>query len=323
MPDLMQNILDNAIYLVVFVPVVIVVLAFFSGVRAFTSTKSDVIRERLDRVVGTGVVDRLPGLGGSAGGNTAIERALGPIAKMAKPTDQQELGRLRARLSHAGYRSDTAQVVYLASKMVLCVSAGLAAAWFNKGPLQNAALLTIVVMMIAFYAPNVWLSGRVQERQTLLNRGLPDTIDLLVTCVESGLGLDAALNRVSEEIKLSSPLLSNELNQASLEMRAGVSRGDAFRRLADRTGLDELRSLAAIIVQTEMFGASVAKSLRVQADSLRVRRMQRAEERAASVAVKMTVPLVLCILPSLLMVLMGPAAVRIVRIMIPTLMGET
>jgi tight adherence protein C len=189
-------------------------------------------------------------------------------------------------------------------------------------PFRNAALFTIVFMAIGFYLPAFWLSGRVKERQSAVNHALPDALDLLVTCVEAGLGLDAALNRVAEELSLSAPLLSKEMSQAALEMRAGMARGEAFRRLAARTGVEELRNLAAMIVQTEVFGTSIAKSLRVQSDAMRVRRMQLAEERAATVAVKLTVPLIFCILPALFAVLMGPATVRIIRILMPTLTGE-
>jgi tight adherence protein C len=136
-------------------------------------------------------------------------------------------------------------------------------------------------------------------------------MDLMVTCVEAGLGIDAAMARVADEIGLASPLLGAELNLTFLEVQAGVSRPDAFRRLAERTGVEDLRSLSAMLIQTELFGTSVARALRVHAEGMRVRRMQRAEERAAMVGVKMTIPLVLFILPSLISVLLGPAIVSI------------
>jgi tight adherence protein C len=162
-----------------------------------------------------------------------------------------------------------------------------------------------------FFLPNLWISSRIQARRSVIDRGLPDALDLLVTCVEAGLGLDAALVRVAGDLELSWPLLSEELTLTFLEIKAGIARTEAFRRLFERTGADELKSLAATLAQAEMFGTSIATSLRVQASGLRVRRMYRAEERAAIVAVKMTVPLVLCILPALLAVVMGPAAVNI------------
>jgi len=143
----------------------------------------------------------------------------------------------------------------------------------------------------------------------------------VVTCVEAGLGLEAAIARVAGELGLGAPLLAQELELTEMEMRAGVARGDAFRRMADRTGVEELRNLAAIIVQTQIFGTSIAKSLRIQADALRGRRMQVAEERAAAASVKMTIPLVLCIAPALFVVLLGPAVVSIARELLPTLAG--
>ena len=138
-------------------------------------------------------------------------------------------------------------------------------------------------------------------------------MDLLVTCVEAGLGLDAALARVADEIRLASPLLAQELNLTFLEIQAGIARRDAFRRLSERTGVEDLRQLSAVLTQTEMFGTSIAKALRVHADGMRIKRMQRAEERAASVGVKMTLPLILCILPSLIAVVLGPAMVSMIE----------
>jgi tight adherence protein C len=142
-----------------------------------------------------------------------------------------------------------------------------------------------------------------------------------VTCVEAGLGLEQAIVRVTAELKLAAPLLARELEQTELEIRAGMSRGDAFRRMADRTGVEELRNLSAVIIQTQLFGTSIARSLRVKSESMRVRRMQIAEERAAAASVKMTVPLVLCIAPALFAVLLGPAVVTFVRELFPTLSG--
>jgi tight adherence protein C len=150
-----------------------------------------------------------------------------------------------------------------------------------------------------------------------IERALPDTLDLLVTCVEAGLGLDAAIARVAEEQELSAPILSAEIKMTFLEVQAGMRRTEAFRRLADRTGVDELKSLAATLNQTEIFGTSVSVALRTQSEWIRMRRMQKAEERAATVAVKMTIPLVLFILPSLLMVIMGPAGLSIARNLLP------
>jgi tight adherence protein C len=189
-------------------------------------------------------------------------------------------------------------------------------------PVRHAPAWILVALALGFYLPPLWLRGRITERQAEIGRALPDALDLIITCVEAGIGVDAALDRVAGEVRLSAPLLAGELQQASREMRAGVPRGESFRRLARRTGVDELRTLAAVVVQTELFGTSLAATLRVQADGIRTRRTQVAEERAGKVGVLLSVPLILCILPALFVVLIGPAIVSFVRVLMPTLMGK-
>lgn len=315
-----------AIYVGVFVLVGGAVGALLYGLRSMIATRPDPIARRMrTSILPQGAAEaavQQSSIAPAAGRRSLVDAALRPLASVAKPTDEDELEGLRQRLSHGGYRSERALYGYLVAKLVLCVGGAGALLWYNAAqpqPLEQAALYTVVAMIFGFYAPNLWLSGRVSERQAELSHALPDALDLLVTCVEAGLGLDLALNRVANEVGLASPLLANELLQTSLEMRAGLSRGEAVRRLASRTGVDELKYLASIIVQTELFGTSVAKSLRVMSEGMRIRRSQRAEERAATVAVKMTIPLVLCILPSLFCVLLGPAVVNIIRIMLPAL----
>ena len=145
-----------------------------------------------------------------------------------------------------------------------------------------------------------------------LEKPLPDAMDLLVTCVEAGLALDAAMARVSQEMELVAPILGAGAEADLLEIQAGVQRSDAFHRLSKRTGVEDLRSLSAMIIQTELFGTSVSRALRVHSEGMRIKRMQRAEEQAAMVSVKMTVPLIFFILPSLMAVVMGPAALMII-----------
>ena len=168
-----------------------------------------------------------------------------------------------------------------------------------------------IATALMFFLPNLWLRGQIQKRQMLIEDALPDSMDLLVTCVEAGLSLDAAMGRVAQELELVAPILAQEMKQTLLEIQAGVRRSDAFHRLSTRTGVEDLRTLSAMIIQTELFGTSVARALRVHAEGMRTKRMQRAEERAAMVSVKMTVPLILCILPSLMAVVIGPAVAMI------------
>jgi tight adherence protein C len=260
-----------------------------------------------------------PGLG------RIIAEQLKPIAQLAAPTGEEEKSRLRLRLANAGYRRETALQAFLAAKVILAFVTLLGFLWLNASlvrPLPNAMLLGTIFCAIAFYAPNVWLSGRVTSRQRAVERALPDALDLLVTCVEAGLALDAAVLRVAGELRLAHPVLAEELELTHLEVKAGMPRVDAFRRLAQRTGVDDLKQLAATLTQTEMFGTSIGIALRVQAEGMRVRRMQRAEERAAMVAVKMTMPLVFCILPSLFAVIIGPGVVNIAEKLLPNMGGR-
>jgi tight adherence protein C len=304
--------------------------ALFYGVRYLLASRVNVVKDRAQRAgVGkpTGLMAEVeaevearkdPSQG-------VLQQFLSSFSKLGRPTGEEELGRLRSHLHHGGFRGELAMATYLVTKMLLGLAAGGIVLWItslNNLPLRFTAFYTVLAMTIAFYLPNVWLHMRVENRQAEINHSLPDALDLVVTCVEAGLGLDSAVERVTNEIQLSSQLLSAELAQASLEMKAGMPRGEAFRRMANRTGVEELHNLAAIIIQTDVFGTSVAKSLRVQADAMRIRRTQRAEERAAKVAVKLTVPLVFCILPSLFAVLMGPAVVKIIKVLLPTLGGQ-
>jgi tight adherence protein C len=245
-----------------------------------------------------------------------VAHGLTPLARLARPAGDDELNAIRARLAHAGLRSHNAVQLFLGAKALiplLLVAAVLAVHLLRVNGIQGVSYLAFAAAAFGFFLPNVWLDGRVKDRQVAVNRALPDVLDLLVTCVEAGLGLDAAIQRVAAEIALSHPVLAEELTLSFLEVKAGVPRTEAFRRLAERTGVQDLRTLAATLNQTELFGTSIATALRVQAEGMRIHRMNRAEERAAVLGAKMTFPLVVCFLPSLLCVIMGPALVNIVR----------
>src|SRR5512137_391647 len=244
-----------------------------------------------------------------------VAQGLAPIARLATP-DDDELGKVRERLVQAGLRGPAAVPLFLAAKVILpllLVGVVLWASRLQAEPVDYLSAWAVGVAVLGFLAPNLWLKRRVQARQSDIDRGLPDALDLMVTCVEAGLGLDAAVQRVSLEIGLARPVLAEELTLTFLEVKAGVRRADAFRRLADRTGVQDLKTLAATLNQTDMFGTSVAKALRIQAEGMRVRRMQKAEERAAMLSAKMTVPLVVCFLPTLMVVIIGPAWVNLME----------
>ncbi|HEX3694214.1 MAG TPA: type II secretion system F family protein [Polyangia bacterium] len=245
-----------------------------------------------------------------------LGRLLRPLVALARPTSTDEISRLRSSLVRAGLRSERAMEIFLISKLVLAGAATMTFLNFNsrlphglRFPMVGAVAL--LVCGVAFFLPNIWLSQRTKGRQTSIERGLPDAMDLLVTCVEAGLGLDAALGRVAAELKPVAPLLAAELILTVREAQAGLPRREALRRLSERTGVDDLRELAAVLAQTEIFGTSIARALRIHADGMRTRRMQIAERKASMVGVKMTFPLIFCVLPSLMAVVLGPAIVSI------------
>jgi tight adherence protein C len=251
-----------------------------------------------------------------------VARALAPLAALAKPRRSEEVSRVALQLSRAGFRGPHAAQLLAGSRMVAAVL-GLGIYLFvasrRAEALPLGPSLGVILFAVGYYLPAIWLASRTRDRQLQIERGLPDALDLLVTCVEAGLGLDAALQRVADELALAHPALAGELQQTFVEVNAGIRRGEALRRLADRTGVADLKTLAATLNQTETFGTSVADALRVQSEGMRIRRMQRAEERAATIPVKLSVPLVLFILPSLFVVILGPAAVSVVRALMPTL----
>jgi tight adherence protein C len=252
-----------------------------------------------------------------------LEKAA-PMAKPLQPKSDAEAGKLKSRLAHAGMRNENAVSIFLSLKFIglivgLTVSGGatLLTANFN----QRALIYSVGASAFMFYLPDliVWLVARKRKESIFL--GLPDVLDLLVVCVEAGLGLDQAMRKVSEEMKKSCRTLADEFSLCNFQLQMGRARNEVLQDLGARTGVDDLRSLAAILIQADKFGASVAQALRVQSDSMRTRRRQLAEEKAAKTAVKLIFPLVLFIFPAIFVVLVGPAAITIVNEMFPMMSG--
>jgi len=244
----------------------------------------------------------------------AWERLLARLAGFLPNADGQES--IKDGLIEAGFRGPNAVTTFLGAKILF--AAGLPLLFFVvmatlRQPIGNTMIWSVVLAVAGFYLPTLWLWQKAGERKTEVTHALPDALDLLVVCVEAGLGLNAAIVKVSQEISLASPVLSQELRQVNNEMKAGINRIDALRALAERTGVADVKSLVAVLVQTDRLGTSIAASLRAQSDSLRVKRRQRAEEAAHKVAVKLVFPLVLCIFPELLLVLLGPGFISIFR----------
>jgi tight adherence protein C len=224
------------------------------------------------------------------------------------PKSEKEVSVIRKRLSLAGYRNENAIKIFYGCKVLVPLLLGTIAAvsgLANIGPF----FVYLITLGGGFLAPDFWLGKRIAARQKKLTRGLPDVLDLLVICMEAGLSLDQATARSAEELRSSQPEICDELNVVVLEQRAGRARSDAWKNMAERTGVESLRNLVSMLVQTEQFGTSIAKMLRVHSDTLRVQRVQMVEEMAGKTSVKLVFPLVLFIFPALFLVTLGPAAI--------------
>jgi tight adherence protein C len=251
-----------------------------------------------------------------------VAKISGPLAKLSIPEEGWEKSSLRTRFMNAGFRDSRSPVIYFASKTVLAVSLP-ALLWLLL--VASAAMPETTVMMlfllaaatVGFYLPNVVLSHIIATRQREIIEHFPDALDLMTVCMEAGLAMDAAIARISQEMASTATALSEELHLVTLELRAGSSKERALRNLAMRTGVDDVDGLVAMLIQAERFGTSIGASLRVHADTLRTRRRQRAEEAAAKVALKLLFPLIFCIFPAIMLVLLGPAMIQISRVLMP------
>lgn len=224
------------------------------------------------------------------------------------PRSTAEVSIVQKRMIRAGYRKDSDVELFYGAKVLAPIVCGLLAT-FTGASGFGALFIYGGALGIGFLIPDFWLGNRINARQLKLRLGLPDVLDLMVICIEAGLSLDQAMLRTADELRLSHPALSDELSLVNLEQRAGKPRADAWRQLAERTDVETIRAVVSMLIQADQFGTSVAKVLRVQAETLRVQRRQEVEEQAAKTAVKLVFPLVLFIFPSLFVVVIGPAAI--------------
>jgi len=274
--------------------------------------------------------DRLAELGASNNpdgtSTTALRsarlQALTTQAARLSVSDEEQLAALRKRLLQAGYRDRSAVEIYSALRTFGAVLFALLAFFVvannSVAQISSAALFGAA---LGYYLPAIWVTNQLQKRQADLLKAFPDALDLLVSCVEAGLGLDAAFRRVAEEMENAAPELCRELQLVTAEVNAGVARADALRHLVDRTGLDDIGALVNVLIQAERFGTSVARALRVHGEHVRTKRMQRAEEKAAQVSPKLTVAMILFILPCLVIILIGPALINVKNILLPAMAG--
>jgi tight adherence protein C len=248
------------------------------------------------------------------------EKILRPLGEMI-PRSPDEMSRQERKLAQAGIRRRDAPFILYGVKLALAVLLFLAFASIG-GIRSNLILWVVLPVLLGAMIPDMVVSRLVQNRKLNLQRALPDALDLAVVCVEAGLGLDQSLVRIGQELRFSYPPLSEELNLYSLEVNAGKKRSDALRNLGQRTDVDDLKSFAAVLIQTDRFGTSVAQALRVFAENMRTKRRQRAEEHAAKMGVKLLPPLILFIFPAIFVVMLGPAIIAIVRELLPFMKGQ-
>lgn len=253
-----------------------------------------------------------------------IEKAAPALAKPLRPKTADAVGKLQMRLTHAGFRGETAPTVFLGLKFIglvigLLLSGGTLL--LTTGITQPSVMKAIMFAGGMFFLPDILVWWCARKRKEKIFLGLPDALDLMVVCVEAGLGLDQAMRKVAEEMKKSYRVIAEEFALCNFHLQMGKARTDVLHDLGERTGVEDIKALTTIIIQAEKFGSSIGQALRVQSDSMRTRRSQLAEEKAAKTAVKLIFPLVLFIFPGIFVVLVGPAAITMINEMLPAMGG--
>jgi len=284
--------------------------AFTLGVSALALTLASPLRRRLVRL-GHPEAE-------TASLSATLADLIRPYTRFILPKNEKELSKVRRQLIHAGYRSPNALPLFFAVKAFFMVALPLGVLLVSPMfPRVSSHMLLIAAVGLGglgFLVPSVWLDHRVQVRQRALRVAFPDAMDLLVVCVEAGLGLAPALQRVADDLMISYPELGTELSLVNAEMRAGVERTQALKNLAERTGLEDIRGLVALLVQTMRFGTGIADALRVYSEEFRDKRMQTAEELAAKMGTKLIFPLVICLFPSFFLIAIGPAVLALMAV---------
>jgi len=295
---------------IIMVAAALAVLMLFWGLASSLGRSLDPARRRLDEIAADAGAAPRANLG------QRIARVMRPVERYVMPKDSEREG-TQQRLQFAGYRSASAVTTFYGAKLALAVAMLLV--WLlvaNFLPHISSGRVVFFALAASFFGmllPSMWLDRRVKKRHKLLRDGFPDALDLLTVCVESGLGLTQALQRVADELDVSHPELASEIAQVTAQMRAGVDREDALRGLATRTGLDDVRGLVSLLTQTLRFGTGISEALRVYSEDFRDRRMQLAEEAAAKIGTKLIFPLVLCLFPSFFVVAIGPAVIKLME----------
>lgn len=297
--------------------------AMVVGSIALIALNRDIVAERLAKLVPAGITGTRVRIRQEES-TGLVAKVAKPLHKLAVPTEEEINKKIRLKLIQAGLRSREAYRNFLAAKVacfILFPSAYIFRSLFISIDLQTV-LVSIFLAAVGYYLPELFILQLKQKRQQTIFKAVPDALDLMVICTEAGLGLDMTFKRVGEEIRSLSKDLSDEFLLTNLEVRAGKPREDALRNMAMRTGVPEVQNLTTVLIQTSRFGTNLAKALRVHADSMRTKRRQMAEEIAAKSAVKLLFPLLLFIFPVIFVVLLGPAAIQVMRNLLPVLGGN-
>lgn len=290
----------------------IITVMLWAVFQVFSSDKSRAT-ERLDELRDPGKRETSDRPGTAV---TVLEKAAPALSRALEPKSELEQNVLKVRLANAGFNSPGAPQMFLAAKVglgVICTLIGGAVGFVQWGMNMQGVMAIFITGSIGLFGPNIWLWLVGRSRMDRIFLALPDALDLLVVCVEAGLGLDAGMRRVSEELADSHPDVCFEFSMCNMQLQMGRPRKQVLHDVGIRSGVDDMRALAAILIQADKFGSSIAQALRVQSDTMRVKRSQLAEERAQKTSVQMIFPLVLFIFPGVFVVLVGPAAIMMIN----------
>jgi tight adherence protein C len=304
---------------------VMFLIVFGAALKAMSLLRPDPVQRRIEELGQPDVASERD-TGAQKNWVETVTKMSERVAKLSLPKEDWDKSALRLRFANAGIRTPSAPAIYFAAKTVLALALPAIALMcfgnaFEAGQRIYLLLTVLAASALGFYLPNLVMTRLVESRQRKLFEDLPDALDLMTVCVEAGLGLDAAMMRVTQEIGVKSHTLKDEFDMVLLELRAGSGRDKALRNLSLRTGVEDIDTLAAMLIQADRFGTSVGDSLRVYTDNLRTKRRLRAEEQAAKIALKLLFPLMFFIFPTLLAVLVGPSAIQVMRQLFPAING--
>lgn len=322
--NFLYRLLENREYIALQILIFLAVSLLVGGL-IFLLHRRNLITERMAKLLPSKQDTKLknPKLFDEESQSGLTAKIINPLHKVIAPSGFSAQHKIRLRLIQAGLRSRQAYATYLGIKVMLAVACPMLYLAFSAYYAMTTTAVSIagLLAVAGFFVPNLVLLQLTQKRQLIMGRSLPDALDLMVVCVEAGLGLDMTFKRVGDELRSLNQDLSDEFYLTNLEVRAGKSRAESFKNMAERTGMPDVHNLMNILAQTSRLGTSVANALRIHADAMRIKRRQIAEERAAKSGVKLVFPLILFIFPALLIVLAGPAAIRVMTQLFPHIGG--